>query len=101
MYTTLLACSYWFHPATSTPPGTARAYRATFCFALGAILGWPFTAALGIPYVIEQLFLTGGDVAVVVERAALKQKRWTTMTKSVALGGCVAVSQVAFYRVRI
>jgi hypothetical protein len=94
MYTTMLASSYWLHPATSTPTGITRAYRATFFVALGAIVGWPFAAALGIPFVVEQLFLTGGDVAVGQDKQALMIKRWTTMGKAVAVGACIAVSLI-------
>jgi alpha-1,2-mannosyltransferase len=94
MYTTMLASSYWLHPATSTPTGITRAYRATFFVALGAIVGWPFAAALGVPFAMEQLFLTGGDVAVGQEKQALMIKRWATMGKAVALGACIAVSLI-------
>jgi alpha-1,2-mannosyltransferase len=94
MYTTMLAASYWLHPATSTPTGITRAYRATFFVALGAIVGWPFAAALGVPFVVEQLFLTGGDVAVGQDKQALMVKRWATMGKAVALGACIAVSLI-------
>lgn len=33
--------------------------RPIFCFGIGALLGWPFSAAMGIPYVLEEfLFKT-------------------------------------------
>ncbi len=92
MYTTMMACSYSFHPATSTPAGIARTYRAVFFVALGAILGWPFSAALGLPLVLEHMFLTGGDVAVGKERTTLRKKRWETMLKAIAIGASIAVS---------
>ena len=92
MYTTMLASSFWFHPATTTPTGTSRATRASLCFAVGAIIGWPFTAVLGVPFVIEQLFLTGGEVAVGAEKSAIRQKRLATMVKAIAIGASLAVS---------
>lgn len=92
MYTTMLASSYSFHPATSAPTGVARAYKATACVALGAMVGWPFSAALGVPFVVEQLFLNGGDVAVGTERTALRNKRWETLLKAIAVGASLAVS---------
>lgn len=94
MYTTMLAFSYSFHPATSTPTGISRAYRATFFIALGAILGWPFSAALGVPFVVEQLFLTGGDIAVGPARSGLRITRWETMVRAVVVGASIAVSQI-------
>jgi alpha-1,2-mannosyltransferase len=92
MYTTTLALSYGFHPATSTATGTARAVKATVWTAIGAILGWPFSAALSIPFVLEQLFLTGGDIVVGGARESLRARRWGTMTWAVVLGATVAVS---------
>jgi alpha-1,2-mannosyltransferase len=94
MYTTMLAFSYAFHPATSTPTGISRAYKATFLIAFGAIVGWPFSAALGIPFVIEQLFLTGGEIAVGQTRAALGRKRLDTMARGVALGAGILVKLI-------
>lgn len=93
MYTTLLAFSYGFHPATSTPTGQGRAIKATLWIALGAILGWPFSAALGMPFVIEQVFLTGGEVAVGIARQDLAVRRLGVMGLAVALGACIAVSR--------
>ena len=68
-----------------------RAYLATLFFALGAIVGWPFSAALGLPFVLEQLFLTGGDIAVGREAEKLRSKRWETILKAVATGATIAV----------
>lgn len=93
MYTTLLALSYGFHPATSTDTGRSRAVKATVWTAAGAIIGWPFSAALGIPFVIEQLFLTGGEIATGGARESLRAKRFGTMTWAVALGATITVSQ--------
>jgi hypothetical protein len=91
MYTTLLANSYWFHPATSTATGTSRAYKATLLFAVGAIVGWPFSAALAIPFVLEQLFTTGGEIAVGQDKQNLMAKRWDTMLRAIALGASISV----------
>ncbi len=92
MYTTLLASSYWFHPATSTETGISRTYKATFFFALGAVLGWPFSAALGIPFVAEQLFLTGGEVVLDSAKGPWRSKRIETLVKAVGVAALIAVS---------
>jgi len=90
----MLASAYWFHPATSTPTGTSRAYKATIIFALGAIVGWPFSAALAIPFVLEQLFTTGGEIAVGQDKQSLMIKRWDTMMRAIAIGASISVSGV-------
>lgn len=88
----MLALSYGFHPATSTQTGKARAVKTTVWTAIGAVLGWPFSAALSIPFVIEQLFLTGDEIAVGGPRESLRAKRFGTMMWAIALGATVAVS---------
>ena len=92
MYTTMMACTWSFHPASSDGNGVKRAYRATFAIALGAVVGWPFSAAIGLPFVLEQLFLTGGDIATGVALPQLRARRWTTMLGAVSLSACIAVS---------
>ncbi|WVR08923.1 hypothetical protein IAU60_005982 [Kwoniella sp. DSM 27419] len=91
MYTTMLASSYWFHPATSTPTGSRRAYAATLFFALGAIVGWPFSAALGIPFVFEQLFLSGGETVAPAQKSNWMAYRWETVIKAVLAGASIAI----------
>lgn len=91
MYTTMLASSYWFQPATSTPQGTIRTYRATFFYALGAIVGWPFSAALGIPFVFEQLFLGGGEIVPTELTHIWRSKRWDTMWKAVTMSASIVL----------
>jgi alpha-1,2-mannosyltransferase len=48
--------------------------------------------ALGIPFVLEQLFTTGGEIAVGQDKQNLMIKRWDTMLKAIALGASVSVS---------
>lgn len=91
MYTTMLAFSYSLYPATSTPTGKSRAFKATLLFALGAIVGWPFSALLAVPFVIEQLFMCGDDTAQGGAKSQLLAKRWSTMGQAVAIGACIAV----------
>ncbi|KAK9719431.1 mannosyltransferase [Basidiobolus ranarum] len=52
MYTTMLAFVYALRS-----PSSSRTYQAVFWFALGAIMGWPFSGAVGIPFVIEELLV--------------------------------------------
>ncbi|ORX99359.1 hypothetical protein K493DRAFT_279646 [Basidiobolus meristosporus CBS 931.73] len=60
MYTTMLAFAYALQsPSVSSG---SRTYKAVFWFALGAILGWPFSGAVGIPFVIEELFVKGSEI---------------------------------------
>lgn len=59
MYTTTLACSYSFRlPSISN---NRRTLAATLAFATGAILGWPFSLLVSIPFIFEELFVYGLD----------------------------------------
>jgi len=40
-----------------------RTQRATLCFAISAVVGWPFSILLAIPFVFEELFLRGQATA--------------------------------------
>lgn len=87
MHTTMLAASFWFHPATSTATGVRRMFGAVFATALGAIVGWPFAAALGVPIVLEQLFAPGGEIVQPEQRASWGARRATMLTGAVVLSG--------------
>jgi alpha-1,2-mannosyltransferase len=60
MYTTTLACAYAFETCSSG--NYRRTLASTLLFALGGIVGWPFALALAIPFVFEELFVSGGDI---------------------------------------
>ncbi len=58
----MLAYSYWMVPLDSTPYGKRRVLLCTLSFAVGALLGWPFSILLALPFVFEQLAVFAGDV---------------------------------------
>jgi alpha-1,2-mannosyltransferase len=59
MYTTLLASSYFLE--TPSKLNSRRTLFTTIFFAMGAIVGWPFSLLLAFPFVLEELFVFGGD----------------------------------------
>jgi hypothetical protein len=64
MVTTMLAFSYVFQ-CTHVSNWTIAPFhtkllafgRPIFFFGLGALLGWPFSVAVGIPFVLEEAFV--------------------------------------------
>jgi alpha-1,2-mannosyltransferase len=92
MYTTMMAASFWFHPASSTPTGVNRMRAAVFFTALGAIVGWPFAAAIGIPIIFEQLTSFGGEIIPQNERAGWHKRRVVRLTMAIAGSALIAVS---------
>lgn len=97
MYANMLAASFWFHPATSTNAGVKRAFLATVCVAVGAIIGWPFAAALGIPFVIEYALLPAGEIVPPGDNQKLLwgQKRLSTLVGAIVVAAA-AVAIPAF-----
>lgn len=75
MYTTAMAMAYALEPASVN--NHRRTLAATLYFALGAIVGWPFALAISIPFVLEELFIFGGDqVASEVKAKWFMQRCW-------------------------
>ncbi|KAI0718861.1 glycosyltransferase family 22 protein [Cerioporus squamosus] len=58
MYANTLAMAYAMAPSSGN---MRRTLFATLAFATGAVVGWPFALAVAIPFVFEELFLTGTD----------------------------------------
>ncbi|KAG8902882.1 mannosyltransferase [Tulasnella sp. 403] len=59
MFCNMLAFSYAFDLPSRL--NNHRTYLAIMTFALGAVVGWPFSLAVAIPFVIEELFVFGKD----------------------------------------
>jgi alpha-1,2-mannosyltransferase len=90
MYTTTLA--YSFALAPSRIADSQRTYAATLLFAVGALLGWPFAIVLAIPFVIEELFVLGGDRVIKRDRMTWFAARWKRLFSAGALSALVLVS---------
>jgi alpha-1,2-mannosyltransferase len=59
MYFNMLAMSFALRQ--STKRADDRVLFATICFAIGAIVGWPFSIVISFPFVFEELFVLSGD----------------------------------------
>lgn len=60
MYANTLAFAWSLEPTNSK--NFRRTLLTTLAFATGAIVGWPFSLAVAIPFVLEELVLNGTDV---------------------------------------
>lgn len=94
MYANMLAASYWFHPATTTSTGTLRAFLATLSVAVGAIVGWPFAAVLGLPFVIEYALLPAGEIVLPAEVPTWRHKRLSILIGAIVVCAAVAIPVV-------
>ncbi|KAG9087602.1 mannosyltransferase [Ceratobasidium sp. UAMH 11750] len=89
MYTTTAACSFSFAPPSSSR--TQRTLAATVLFATSAIVGWPFSLLLAVPFVLEELFVYGGDIVPQSSLAAWVQARWKRLFGSGAVAALLFV----------
>jgi alpha-1,2-mannosyltransferase len=90
MYTTALAFSYVLEPVSFS--NRRRTLGATLFFALGAIVGWPFSLAISIPFVFEELFVYGGDRVAPQVKSSWLTQRWTRFLTAVATASLIFVS---------
>ena len=74
MYFVTLAMSFAVKPPSKSD--TTRTLAAVVCFAFGAIFGWPFSLLVAVPYVLEELFVAGGDRVASGAFASLVSYRW-------------------------
>jgi alpha-1,2-mannosyltransferase len=102
MYTSTLALSYSFYPSRSGrklfPSNTSLAYTpahrtviATFSFALGALVGWPFALVLSLPFVFEELFVSSGLLVPSARYVNLIKMRLFKWSRAVLYAALIAV----------
>ena len=91
MYFNMLAMSFALRP--STKKADDRVLFATICFAIGAIIGWPFSIVVSFPFVFEELFILSGDKISPALMGKWIGARWIRML------GCVTFA--AFLLVRL
>lgn len=77
MYTSTLAFAYAFTPNSSQ--NNRRTLATTLIFATGGIVGWPFSLALALPFVFEELFIYGADLVTSEAKISWMVRRWTRL----------------------
>lgn len=67
---------------------------ATFIFATGGIVGWPFSLALAIPFVFEELFVFGSDRVAPEVQQSWMLKRWKRLIGAGLAASLIFVSGI-------
>ncbi|EJD54569.1 glycosyltransferase family 22 protein [Auricularia subglabra TFB-10046 SS5] len=111
MYTTMLATSYFVFPVALTssrlPWTFPRVYQrtlfATLAFATGAVVGWPFSLLLAVPFVAEELLLRGADVLAAGGKPEWQRQRFARLlgcglTAALVIVPVFAIDTVAYNR---
>ena len=86
MYANLLAFSHAIRLPSKFD--TRRTVLATFFFATGAIVGWPFSLLVSVPFVLEELFVYGSDRIPSIVRSVWLHSR----VKRLIFSGLIAAS---------
>jgi alpha-1,2-mannosyltransferase len=83
--------------------GWKRITAAVGCYAVAGIVGWPFAVLLGVPVILEQLFVRGTFDRVLPDQTALwASKRARGLFIALVVGASVAVrSLLPFLPVRL
>ncbi|KAH9937363.1 glycosyltransferase family 22 protein [Fomitopsis serialis] len=93
MYANAIAFSYAIEPASNT--NMRRTMFSTLAFATGAIVGWPFSLAVAIPFVFEELFLYGTDKVTSENKTSWIIARWRRMFTCAAVAALLLIPVVA------
>ncbi|EGF99246.1 family 22 glycosyltransferase [Melampsora larici-populina 98AG31] len=77
-----LAYSYILEPVSSKPEASKRTFNAVFCLATAVILGWPFVGVLALPFVFEELSMSGEDEIMPASRPVWAMRRFQRLFNS-------------------
>ena len=95
MYANTLAFSYSLEPTANR--NIRRTLFTTMAFASGAIVGWPFSLAVALPFVFEELFLYGADRVTPQTRFSWMIARWKRFLTCTAVAALLAVRDLSHY----
>lgn len=77
-----LAYSYILEPVSSKPEASKRTFNAVLCIATAVILGWPFVGVLALPFVFEELSMSGEDEIMPASRPVWAMRRFQRLFNS-------------------
>jgi alpha-1,2-mannosyltransferase len=93
MYTTMLFFSQMLQPPRQH--SGKRTFWAIFWVGLGGLLGWPFSAAVGLPFALEELLIHTRNQT---KKKTVRFKDWRRirfvrlLTSAIVVLGCILVS---------
>lgn len=94
MYTTLLAFSFCIKPPSMD--NHLRTLSTVVLFAIGAVVGWPFSLLLALPFVLEELFVFGADRVVPATYVSWLSGRIRRLITSGVIASLIFVRRHAF-----
>lgn len=91
MYANTLAFTFSLSPPSAD--NGRRTLLSTLLFATGAIVGWPFSLALSIPFIIEELCVLGVDRITSSARTTWLLGRWKRLFTAGLIASLIFVSE--------
>jgi alpha-1,2-mannosyltransferase len=70
-----------------------RTLSAVVCFAIGAVVGWPFSLLLAVPFVLEEVSVWGGDRVQPSAQLSWLMGRWKRLILCGLIASFVFVSE--------
>lgn len=92
MYANMIAFAYALEPSSNK--NWRRTLFATLAFATGAIVGWPFSAAVAIPFIFEEMFLYSGDTVSPKDRLFWRIARWRRLVVCGLVAALLLVGEI-------
>ncbi|KAG8880375.1 mannosyltransferase [Tulasnella sp. 332] len=89
----MMALSYAFEPPNRL--NNRRTTLAVMYFAIGAIVGWPFSLAVAIPFVLEEMFVYGNDHIKLVDRQTWMMGRWARLVQACLTASLIFLPVIA------
>ncbi|KAK3822201.1 MAG: glycosyltransferase family 22 protein [Linnemannia elongata] len=99
MYTTMLFFSQMLQPPRQH--SAKRTFLAIFWVGLGGLLGWPFSAAVGLPFALEELLIHSRNQS---KKKTVRFRDWRRIrflrlvTSAIAVLGCVLIPIIVIDR---
>ncbi|KAG0374846.1 mannosyltransferase [Mortierella sp. AD032] len=99
MYTTMLFFSQMLQPPRQH--SGKRTFWAIFWVGLGGLLGWPFSAAVGLPFALEELLIHSRNQS---KKKTVRFRDWRRirfirlLTSAIAVLGCVLIPIIVIDR---
>ncbi|KAG9061663.1 mannosyltransferase [Linnemannia hyalina] len=99
MYTTMLFFSQMLQPPRQH--SAKRTFWAIFWVGLGGLLGWPFSAAVGLPFALEELLIHSRNQS---KKKTVRFRDWRRIrflrlvTSAIAVLGCVLIPIIVIDR---
>ena len=92
MYMNTLAFAYALDPPSAFSHD--RTLKCTVLFAAAAVVGWPFSLAVAVPFVIEEFFICGADI---IQPDEWYKWWFSRVMRLIASSGCAALLFVCFF----